>query len=217
MLDCPKPKNYRKEWNVDRLCAVIAEFEAAIAKHGVDMTEYHEADELIAMLVDRVRAQPERGDAVAPYAFEFDQLMTDSMGGWARVIDKVTPTYAQIKNVRPLYTAPPADARDARALLRQAIDAMSKLRQRLEFPGRNGGLYVFPEEAVKKFTDEQARLMYEERHLASDAQMSVTDAARLEFVMRIFPGSAARTAGIVWEANTIGDYRAAIDRAMGGE
>lgn len=117
-----------------------------------------------------------------------------------------------------LYTAPPADARDSgRALLRQAIDAMSKLRQSLEFPGKHGGLYVFPEHAVRKFTDEQARLMYEEKRLAEVAQECVTDSARLEFVMQKFPGSAARDAGITWSANTIDDYRAAIDRAMGGE
>lgn len=116
-----------------------------------------------------------------------------------------------------LYAAPPADARDAtRVLLNQAIDAMSKLRQSLEFPGKHGGLYVFPEEAVRKFTDEQARLMYEEKQLAAVAQAGVTDSDRLEFLMRHFPGSAARTAGITWRANTIDDYRVAIDRAMGG-
>jgi hypothetical protein len=114
--------------------------------------------------------------------------------------------------------APPADARDGgRILLLQAIDAMSKLRQSLEFPGKHGGLYVFPEHAVRKFTDEQARLMYEEKRLAGVAQECVTDSARLEFVMQKFPGSAARDAGITWSANTIDDYRAAIDRAMGGE
>ena len=103
--------------------------------------------------------------------------------------------------------APPADARDAGlALLRQAIAAMSKLRQSLEFPGKHGGLYVFPEEAVRNFTDEQARLMYEENQLAAAVQAGVADSDRLEFVMRHFQGSAART---------IDDYRAAIDRAMG--
>ena len=55
-------------------------------------------------------------------------------------------------------------------MLRQAIAAMSKLRQSLEFPGKHEGLYVFPEEAVRKFTDDQARLMYEETKIASLAK-----------------------------------------------
>lgn len=105
----------------------------------------------------------------------------------------------------------PADAREgAHELLMQAIAAMSKLRQSLEFPGRHGGLYVFPEEAVRTFTDEQARLMYEERNLKPGR-----DSERLEFIMRRFPGVAARDAGIVWVADTLDCYRAAIDSAMG--
>lgn len=120
-----------------------------------------------------------------------------------------------------LYTTPPPPADDARdggrILLRQAIDAMSKLRQSLEFPGEHGGLYVFPEHAVRKFTDEQARIMYEEKRLAGGTKGSFTDSDRLEFVMRKFPGSAARDAGITWGENTIDAYRAAIDRAMGAK
>jgi hypothetical protein len=69
--------------------------------------------------IERLRADtPRSGDApvaAEPYAFEFEQLMTDSMGGWERRIERTVPAWAKTQNVRPLYTTPPADARDADA------------------------------------------------------------------------------------------------------
>lgn len=44
-----------------------------------------------------------QGEAATPYAYEFDQLMTDSMGGWARKIERNLPMLAKTRNVKPLY------------------------------------------------------------------------------------------------------------------
>jgi hypothetical protein len=195
-------------------------------------------DLLNALKSSAAPARAQAGEAVAPFGW----AILDKNGCTERVVSRV---HYEFNSAEPVIRAgvahdllpyldreyrgaaphrivtlheapPPADARDgARILLLQAIAAMSKLRQSLEFPGRHGGLYVFPEEAVRKFTDEQARLMYEEKQLAGGAEGGVTDSVRLEFVMRKFPGSAARDAGITWGENTIDGYRAAIDRAMG--
>lgn len=72
---------------------------------------------------------------------------------------------------------PPADdARDAgHNLLRQALAAMTALRQGLESPDKNDGQYIFNAGAVRAFVDEQARLMFEEKRL-TDRAIGVGDA-----------------------------------------
>lgn len=58
-----------------------------------------------------------------PYAYEFEQLMNDSMPGWEQKIERNVPTWAPTKNVVPLYKeAPTLSKKDINKIKRLVIE-----------------------------------------------------------------------------------------------